>query len=130
MNLSKVCSCLNNTAQIDGVINGTGQIQSPIVSAKQIESTMNGLTQVMTSYNGGETDNIVVNVDNNTRQITATIKQIQYESKLNFPNVGSENLIYIDITENASYRWNKQETRYVCIGRDYNEIEVISGGKA
>lgn len=130
MNLSKVCSCLNNEAQIDGIISDTEQIQSSIDSARQITSNMEGLNIVSMVYNGGETDNIIVTVDNTQKTITATLKGIQYESKLNFPNVGSPNLIYVDVSENASYRWDSNTLTYICVGRDYNEIAIISGGNA
>lgn len=130
MDLSKVCSCLNNEAQIDGMINGGGQIQSTLDSARQITSHMNALNLVTADYVGGETDNIIVNIDNQDRVITATIKSIQYESKLNFPNIGSSNLIYVDVEDSASYRWDAETLAYVCVGRDFEQIEVITGGGA
>lgn len=130
MDLSKVCSCLNNEAQIDGVINSGGQIQSTVDSARQINSELGMLNLVTADYLGGETDNIIVNVDNTSRIITATLKAIQYDSKLNFPNVGSSNLIYVDVEDSASYRWDNTTLSYVCIGRDFEQIEVITGGGA
>lgn len=130
MDLSKVCSCLNNTAQIDGTISDTQQVQSTIESKEQILSEFNGLNVVAYVYNGGETKDIEVNVDNENKIITATLKSIQYKNKLNFPNVGSSNLLYVDIEESATYRWDTQTTSYVCVGRDYNQIGVISGGNA
>ena len=88
------------------------------------------LNLVTADYVGGETDNIIVNIDNTTRTITATLKAIQYDSKLNFPNVGSSNLIYVDVEDSASYRWDNTTLSYVCIGRDFEQIEVITGGGA
>lgn len=120
MNLNKVCSCLGNSAQIQSVFSG----------AKQIDSDMSSLNLISVMYNGGETDNIIVNVDNTSRIITATLKAIQYENKLNFPNVGSSNLIYVDVEDSASYRWDNTTLSYVCIGRDFEQIEVITGGGA
>lgn len=130
MDLNKVCSCLNNEAQIDGMINDGRQIQSTLDSAKQIDSKLNLLNLVTSDYKGGETDNIIVNVDSQNRTITATIKSIQYQSKLNFPNVGSSNLIYVDVEDSASYRWDADTLAYVCVGRDFEQIEVITGGGA
>lgn len=130
MDLSKACSSLNNTAQIDGTINNGGQIASTVNSSKQVDSTLTGLTTVRIAYTGGETDNIEVTVDSDEKKIYATNKQIQYESKLNFPNIGSEKLIYVDILESAIYRWDSNTLTYVCIGRDYTQIEIISGGNA
>lgn len=131
MDLSKVCSCLNNEAQIDGTIKNEAQIGSELAEEKQINSDMSGLV-VTTSgtYEGLETEDITVDVDNKNRTISAKIRQIQYKSKLEFPNVGSESLIYIDISENATYRWDIETLSYVCVGRDYAEIGIIMGGGA
>ena len=65
-------------------------------------------------------------------QITTYPAEIIYidESYLNFPPVGKPNQMYIDITENAIYRWDDEETKYFCIGRDYNNIQLINGGNA
>ena len=130
MDLSKVCSCLNNTAQIDGTINDTNQIQSTLETERHITSDFKDFNTIAYAYNGGETEDIKVNVDNENKIITATLKSIQYKNKLNFPNVGSSNLLYVDIEESATYRWDAQTTSYVCVGRDYNQIGVISGGNA
>lgn len=36
--------------------------------------------------------------------------------------------IYVVNDENASYRWTGSE--YICIGRDYTEVNLIFGGRA
>lgn len=54
----------------------------------------------------------------------------QFKNKFNFPTMGDENALYIDISENAAYRWNESDLHYYCVGRDYTEIELISGGNA
>lgn len=130
MILDKDCNNLNNLEEINSEIDNENHINSEIQSTEQIENDFDALTTVHTIYTGGETDNIIINVDNKDKVITGSIKQIQYESKLEFPSIGSEHLIYIDISENATYRWDNANLKYVCIGRDYNEIEIISGGKA
>lgn len=130
MDLSKVCSCLNNEAQITGIISNSEQIQSSLDSARQIDSQLDMINLVTADYIGGETDSIVINIDKQTRTITGDIKPIQYESKLNFPNVGSENLIYVDTQDSALYRWDNKTLSYICVGRDYTQIEVITGGGA
>ena len=73
MDLSEVCSCLNNEAQIDGTINDTGQIDSALSMRRQIDSDFSGLRQVLVAYNGGDTGSISVDVDNTTKTITATL---------------------------------------------------------
>lgn len=73
MDLSKVCSCMNNEAQIDGAINDTGQINSALSMARQIDSDFGGLRQVMVAYTGVDTASISVNVDNTNKTISAEL---------------------------------------------------------
>lgn len=129
MDLSKACSCLNNTAQIDGTINNGGQIASTVNSSKQVDSTMTGLTTVHIAYTAGETDNIIVNIDKQTRVITATKKDIQFASKDQFPTIGSAKLIYVALDTNVTYIWNTELQEYVAIGKDYTE-EIIDINEA
>lgn len=46
----------------------------------------------------------------------------------NLPETGKDNAIYIVRDTNNIYRWNINQ--YVCIGRDYNNIQCINGGNA
>jgi hypothetical protein len=47
----------------------------------------------------------------------------------NLPSMNPEvDTLYIVNDENASYRWTG--SNWVCVGRDYNEIQVIFGGDA
>lgn len=71
MDLSNVCSCLNNEAQIDGTINDTGQIDSALSMERQITSDFGGLRQVSASYTGEDTATIRVNIDNTNKTISA-----------------------------------------------------------
>lgn len=65
-------------------------------------------------------------------QITTQPAEIVYlsDTYLNFPPVGNTHQIYIDTDDNAIYRWNGTATKYFCVGRDYNEIQIINGGGA
>lgn len=51
-----------------------------------------------------------------------------FGSKAQFPKIGQENVIYIDNEENALYRWSDADLRYYCVGRNYEEIDIINGG--
>ncbi|KMO86059.1 hypothetical protein AB840_09955 [Megasphaera cerevisiae DSM 20462] len=57
-------------------------------------------------------------------------KIIQCSSIYEFPNRGDMGKIYIDTSENASYRWDEAASKYYCVGRDYQEIDTITGGTA
>lgn len=54
-------------------------------------------------------------------------KIISMDSYLNFPSVGHSNQIYIDASENTTYRWDDESLKYYCIGRDYMNIKIIDG---
>jgi len=45
-----------------------------------------------------------------------------------FPTVGNESFIYIASKENKTYRWDNDNSKYYCIGSDYNEIKIINCG--
>lgn len=59
---------------------------------------------------------------------------VQKPSYLEFPNVGNENNLYIDIGNNTLYRWDKKNLKYYMIGASidtiYDKIKIISGGNA
>lgn len=57
-------------------------------------------------------------------------KILQFSSIYEFPNRGDTGKIYIDTSENATYRWDEAASKYYCVGRDYTEIDTISGGAA
>lgn len=47
-----------------------------------------------------------------------------------FPSIGKENHTYVCLSENATYRWDSENLKYICTGRDYNNIKKINGGNA
>ena len=61
--------------------------------------------------------------------ITKT-ETITKETAIEFPNIGSEKNIYIETSTNRTYRWSDTDLKYYCVGSDYSEIDIISGGKA
>ena len=52
-------------------------------------------------------------------------KELYFENRYNFPNIGKLNMIYIATDEKASYIFDTAQNVYHCIGRDYNEIDSI-----
>lgn len=49
------------------------------------------------------------------------------DSYFDFPAVGDGNTIYIASDTGRSYKWDSDELRYICIGTDYNAIDLIDG---
>lgn len=56
--------------------------------------------------------------------------ELEFATRLNFPNTGTDGILYIATDENAAYYWNSANGTYKCVGRDYHEIETIFGGNA
>ena len=82
------------------------------------------------SYDGIGNDATETVVDNDERTVEVKLKPQQFVSKYAFPNRGNKAVLYMDTTENRSYRWDEVTGAYICIGSDYNQIKIINGGNA
>lgn len=137
-NLSQITSDLNQVSQIVNEVANESQVVSETNNESQVESSINNKGHITSkvdkpttiAYEGGETQDIVIKVDNSTKKIMAQIKPIQYTSIGEFPNVGSDNLIYIDTSSNTPYRFDSSTLTYIRLGSDWNDIEIIDGGNA
>lgn len=49
----------------------------------------------------------------------------QYPSYFEFPSIGKDNVLYIDISANQSYRWDPVNYKYFKL----NEFDIINGGE-
>lgn len=122
----ELCSCLDNKAQIDSVVSNQEQISSQINQSEQIMSDMNNIVTVLIKYTTTPSDNIDLEIDNTNKTITANLKQIQFDSANDFPETGSEKLIYVDKTANVPYRWDKETSSYKSLGKDLTkEFEAL-----
>lgn len=63
-------------------------------------------------------------------ELFSTIVTVRRDSYFNFPNVGNEGVLYIDVSQNSTYVWDNETVSYQCIGRDYEKIRFINGGSA
>ena len=56
---------------------------------------------------------------------------VEYKTRYDFPNIGIGNRLYIDQSQNISYRWNSSSMRYdAIIGDSIQDIKVINGGNS
>lgn len=51
------------------------------------------------------------------------------ESKADFPEKGSENVIYVSIKENRLYRYDTETKEYIAFEPEWGKIKYIDGGK-
>ena len=57
-------------------------------------------------------------------------KAVQVKNRHELLNLGDSDAVYFITDENAVYRWDEENLKYYCCGRDYNGIELITGGNA
>ena len=71
-----------------------------------------------------------------TDEVKKLIKKIALESSdkiktyanhLQFPITGEKDVLYVTTEENKTYRWDENDTKYFCVGSDWEEIDVING---
>lgn len=60
----------------------------------------------------------------------ASVAVKSYTSLMNFPTIGETEYLYVDVTNNKSYRWDDDNLKYICIGSDWEQIEVVDGGSS
>jgi hypothetical protein len=61
----------------------------------------------------------------NSTPSTSTVSKFS-----DLPEIGEENIVYIVEEENATYRWEADTSKYLCIGRETPVIQIICGGNA
>lgn len=59
---------------------------------------------------------------------TQSVRELSFGTRFEFPTIGEPQLLYIATDENQSYRWDAESKRYVCVGADWHDIEIIDGG--
>ena len=109
--VNDLSSNLESPENIVSEVNSNDSMDSMLSDAEQINSELDLPT--IEKYVGGETDNIVVSVDNSTHTITATVKQIKYKTAKDFPMPGSSKLLYVAEDEKAIYYWDTNLLMYV-----------------
>lgn len=126
MELDKGCNNLKNVEQISSSVSNVEHINSELNGNMQISSSIDNLVQVMVTqkYTGITTDSIEVIVDDATKEISANILQIQYNSVSEFPSTGSDKLLYVDLSDNSIWRYDTILEDYVQIGKVGTSVTV------
>ena len=73
---------------------------------------------------GNVNNSITVNGDVNKGD-NIYVKELHFENRYNFPNIGKSDMIYVATDENALYIFDTTQNIYHCVGRDYSEISAI-----
>ena len=137
LNVDNLHSELGENSQISSVLaidslNSEVESENATDSILEVEEQVNSELDLPTvaTYKGKETKDIIVEVDNIDRTISASLARIKYNSLYEFPSIGSENLIYIDRSTMTMYLWDNESFKYERLGDDWSDIEEINGGNA
>lgn len=114
MELDKACNNLKNVEQIC----------SSMSNVEQLDSRIDNFTEIAVRYAGVDTDSIEIDVDNTNKTISANIVQNQYNSRQEFPSVGSNRILYVDLSDNSIWRYDTVLEDYVQIGKVGTAVTV------
>lgn len=53
------------------------------------------------------------------------VRELHFANYYEFPTFGESDCLYISEDENAIYRFDATNRIYLCVGRDYNKIDII-----
>lgn len=104
------CDCIENKAYIKSCLTPKGQLTS----------SFERVIEVARTYDGGETEDIIVTVDNKEYKIYAKLKQIKFNSVEELPEVGSESLLYI--VGDTIYLYNSETSSYERLLGNYDNV--------
>lgn len=99
---------------LDNAIVNDGIIQDSIVDEGTISDSIDAEEVKLISlvYSGAITDSIEVFVNNENKKIYASLNPIQYPSKESFPEVGSDKLLYIDLSNTSIWFYDTTTATY------------------
>lgn len=109
------CDCLNNEDELASVLADDSHIDSDLGYESEIVSDVGSVVEVWHPYQGVATDDIIVSVDNDKYEISATLQRTWYNSVDEFPVVGSENIIYGEQDTHTLYVWDTETSTYKII---------------
>ena len=56
------------------------------------------------------------------------VRELVFKNRFEFPNIGKTDMLYIALDEKAVYIFDGEKNIYICVGRDYREIDAIQCG--
>lgn len=55
------------------------------------------------------------------------VRELEFKNRFEFPSIGKADMLYIALDEHAVYIFDDEQNVYHCVGRNYEEIEIIQG---
>lgn len=103
---------------------------SEISQSATISSEIGGYTEVVMRYSGISSDNILVEVDSKEKTIYATMKQNKFATMSDFPEVGSDRQIYVDLSDRSLWIYDIQSGMYANVYKRSAEILTFENIKS
>lgn len=97
-------------------------ICSEISAVNQISSEIGGYTEVVMKYTGVSSDNIIVEVDSKLKTIYATMRENKFATRADFPQVGSDRQIYVDLSDKSLWIYDKNTEMYVAVYKRSSDV--------
>ncbi len=118
----------NSIRQINGSViqsnNLSGEInQNENIREMTFASNISGL--ISNTNMSGEIDKSNCLSGESGKVIIPKDKELVFKNYQQFPTIGAADLLYISTDDNSIYRFNEDTLTYVCVGRDYKEIDTI-----
>lgn len=108
-----------NTGTVEDYVNW--QQRPAVVAALRVESYITNAQQTI-----NDLSDRINGLQSNVSTLMMEPGEIQqFESYLNFPNLGNASVLYIDTNEDTSYRWDAEELKYYIINPI--DIQIING---
>ena len=126
---------METTRTLFGTISDIDQLYGVLREKENLKASLSSLVTEIIEKNYDNLDNkpkingVELDGDKNSSDLKIS-EVIKAQNYLYFPNIGKENCIYIDITNNKTYRWDNVYLKYYVVGSDYNDIKIINGGDA
>lgn len=132
-NESFINSEISNNENIKSSLNAEEVIENSLDVVEETTSELNsqsGMNSLLDEpmvhrYNGEDSDNIEVHVDNEKYKVSATLKKIRFKTSNDFPEVGSEKLIYIANDTKEIFGWDDSNGYFkIKVGETYDDSEI------
>ncbi len=75
-------------------------------------------------------DDDIIDLRERVAALESSTKEVHVSTLFDLPEIGQVGIVYIVVKENAAYRWDAEGGNFICIGRDWKEIQCINGGDA
>lgn len=61
------------------------------------------------------------------KALSVYVRELEFNNRFEFPSIGKADMLYIALDEKAVYIFDGEQNIYRCVGRNYEEIEIIQG---